>query len=47
MQNSVKMTKYADLIVDKFEQLGGADDSYTDIARRAWEVGRAGFATKV
>lgn len=35
------------LIVDKFQQLGGADVSYADIAKRAWEVGRAGLATKV
>lgn len=35
------------LIVDKFEQLGGADVSYADIAKRAWEVGRAGLATRV
>ncbi|KAF8887599.1 vacuolar protein sorting-associated protein 16 [Infundibulicybe gibba] len=35
------------LIVEKFQQLGGADVSYADIARRAWEVGRAGLATKL
>jgi hypothetical protein len=35
------------LIVDKFEQLGGSDFSYADIAKRAWEVGRSGLATKV
>jgi hypothetical protein len=35
------------LIVDKFEQLGGADVSYAEIAKRAWEVGRSGLATKV
>lgn len=35
------------LIVDKFEQLGGSEVSYADIARRAWEVGRAGLATKL
>ncbi|KAJ7269847.1 vacuolar assembling sorting protein VPS16 [Mycena rebaudengoi] len=35
------------LIVDKFEQLGGADVSYADIAKRAWEVGRGGLATKL
>lgn len=35
------------LIVDKFEQLGGSDFSYADIAKRAWEVGRVGLATKV
>lgn len=34
-------------IVNKFEQLGGANVSYADIAKRAWEVGRAGLATKV
>ena len=34
-------------IVDKFEQLGGEGVSYADIAKRAWEVGRAGLATKV
>lgn len=35
------------MIVDKFEQLGGEGVSYADIARRAWEVGRSGLATKV
>ncbi|KAF8186996.1 Vps16, C-terminal region-domain-containing protein [Mycena galopus ATCC 62051] len=35
------------LIVDKFEQLGGAGVSYADIAKRAWEAGRAGLATKL
>ncbi|KAJ7021202.1 hypothetical protein C8F04DRAFT_1213879 [Mycena alexandri] len=35
------------LIVDKFEQLGGADVSYAEIAKRAWEVGRGGLATKL
>ena len=35
------------VIVDKFEKLGKGDVSYADIARRAWEVGRAGLATKV
>jgi hypothetical protein len=35
------------LIVDKFTQLGGGDVSYADIAKKAWEVGRAGLATKV
>ncbi|KAH8829053.1 vacuolar assembling/sorting protein VPS16 [Flagelloscypha sp. PMI_526] len=35
------------LIVDKFEQLGGSDFSYADIAKRAWEVGRIGLATKL
>lgn len=35
------------LIVDKFQQLGDAEVSYADIAKRAWEVGRSGLATKV
>ncbi|KAJ7740038.1 Vps16, C-terminal region-domain-containing protein [Mycena maculata] len=35
------------LIVDKFEHLGGADVSYAEIAKRAWEVGRGGLATKL
>ncbi|KAG6918389.1 hypothetical protein DXG01_014790 [Tephrocybe rancida] len=35
------------MIVQKFEQLGGADVSYADIAKRAWEVGRSGLATKL
>lgn len=35
------------MIVQKFEQLGGTDVSYADIAKRAWEIGRAGLATKV
>jgi hypothetical protein len=34
-------------IVDKFSKLGGASVSYADIAKRAWEVGRLGLATKV
>jgi vacuolar protein sorting-associated protein 16 len=34
-------------IVDKFSTLGGASVSYADIAKRAWEVGRLGLATKV
>jgi len=34
-------------IVQKFEELGGVDVSYADIAKKAWEVGRAGLATKV
>jgi hypothetical protein len=35
------------VIVDKFEKLGGGEVSYADIARRAWEVGKTGLATKV
>jgi hypothetical protein len=35
------------LIVEKFEEVGGVDVSYADIARKAWEVGRGGLATKV
>lgn len=35
------------LIVAKFKELGGYDVSYADIAKRAWEVGRPGLATKV
>ncbi|KAF8556045.1 vacuolar assembling sorting protein VPS16 [Imleria badia] len=35
------------VIVDKFEKLGKGAVSYADIARRAWEVGRAGLATKL
>ncbi|TFK72107.1 vacuolar assembling/sorting protein VPS16 [Pluteus cervinus] len=35
------------LIVDKFQQLGGADVNYAEIAKRAWEVGRPGLATKL
>ncbi|KAF8483136.1 Vps16, C-terminal region-domain-containing protein [Gautieria morchelliformis] len=35
------------LIVDKFDKLGHGDVSYADIARRAWEVGRASLATKL
>lgn len=35
------------LIVDKFEKLGDGSVSYADIAKRAWEVGRAELATKV
>lgn len=35
------------MIVAKFEELGGTEVSYADIARKAWEVGRPGLATKV
>ncbi|KIJ36797.1 hypothetical protein M422DRAFT_179088, partial [Sphaerobolus stellatus SS14] len=35
------------LIVEKFEKLGKGDVSYADIAKKAWEVGRAGLATKL
>lgn len=35
------------MIVEKFEELGGSDVSYAEIAKKAWEVGRAGLATKV
>lgn len=35
------------LIVDKFGKLGNGEVSYADIARRAWEVGRGGLATKL
>lgn len=35
------------MIVEKFEQVGGIDVSYADIAKRAWELGRTGLATKV
>ncbi|KAJ2936767.1 hypothetical protein H1R20_g334, partial [Candolleomyces eurysporus] len=34
-------------IVEKFEQLGGAEVSYAEIAKKAWEVGRGGLATKL
>lgn len=36
-----------ELIVQKFDKLGHGDVSYADIAKRAWEVGRTGLATKV
>ncbi|PPQ73925.1 hypothetical protein CVT26_006551 [Gymnopilus dilepis] len=35
------------VIVEKFQDLGGVDVSYADIARKAWEVGRVGLATKL
>ncbi|KDR80313.1 hypothetical protein GALMADRAFT_62817 [Galerina marginata CBS 339.88] len=35
------------IIVEKFEELGGVDVSYADIAKKAWEVGRRGLATKL
>ncbi|GJJ15006.1 hypothetical protein Clacol_009278 [Clathrus columnatus] len=35
------------IIVQKFESLGKGDISYADIAKRAWDVGRAGLATKL
>jgi hypothetical protein len=34
-------------IVKKFEELGDTDFSYAEIAKKAWEVGRGGLATKV
>jgi len=34
-------------IVEKFDKLGGGNVSYADIAKRAWEAGRAGLATMV
>lgn len=34
-------------IVEKFVQVGSIDVSYADIAKRAWELGRTGLATKV
>jgi hypothetical protein len=34
-------------IVQKFSTLGGSSVSYADIAKRAWEVGRLGLATRV
>lgn len=34
-------------IVAKFESLGRGEVSYAEIAKRAWEVGRAALATKV
>lgn len=37
------------LIVEKFEAMGGGGSgvSYAEIAKRAWEIGRTGLATKV
>ncbi|KAL0062112.1 Vacuolar protein sorting-associated protein 16 [Marasmius tenuissimus] len=35
------------VIVDKFKELGGTDVSYAEIAKRAWEVGRTGLATRL
>ena len=35
------------MIVEKFEELGGVDVSYAEIAKKAWDVGRGGLATKV
>ncbi|KAK7034490.1 Vacuolar protein sorting-associated protein 16 [Paramarasmius palmivorus] len=35
------------MIVEKFKDLGGTDVSYAEIARRAWEVGRTGLATRL
>lgn len=34
-------------IVEKFEELGGVEVSYAEIAKKAWEVGRKGLATNV
>ncbi|KAF8800582.1 vacuolar assembling/sorting protein VPS16 [Phlegmacium glaucopus] len=35
------------MIVEKFEELGGVEVSYAEIAKKAWEVGRGGLATKL
>ncbi|KAF8633488.1 hypothetical protein AX15_001412 [Amanita polypyramis BW_CC] len=35
------------VIVEKFQQLGGADVSYAEIAKQAWVAGRTGLATKL
>lgn len=35
-----------DAVVEKFEKLGGAEVSYAEIAKKAWEVGRTELATK-
>ncbi|KAF8637938.1 hypothetical protein AX17_002559 [Amanita inopinata Kibby_2008] len=35
------------LIVEKFQQLGGVEVSYAEIAKRAWEAGRTTLATKL
>ena len=34
-------------ITAKFKSIGGMHVSYADIAKRSWEVGRPGLATKV
>ncbi|TFK21145.1 vacuolar protein sorting 16 isoform 1 [Coprinopsis marcescibilis] len=34
-------------IVEKFQQLRGGDCSYAEIAKKAWEVGRGGLATRL
>ncbi|KAJ3552868.1 hypothetical protein NM688_g3925 [Phlebia brevispora] len=36
-----------DAIVQKFAQIGGADVSYAEIAKKAWEVGRTDLATRL
>ena len=43
----VEDEKLCKVIVDKFEKLGKGTVSYADIAGRAWEVDKAGLATKV
>jgi hypothetical protein len=35
------------MIVEKFEELGGVEVSYAEVAKKAWDVGRRGLATKV
>lgn len=40
-------TQICKVIVEKFESLRKGDISYAEIAKRAWEVGRAGLATMV
>ena len=35
------------VITEKFRSVGGGKVSYADIAKRSWEVGRPGLATKV
>lgn len=35
------------MITEKFRSVGGGNVSFADIAKRSWEVGRPGLATKV
>ncbi|KAI5986106.1 vacuolar assembling sorting protein VPS16 [Pisolithus albus] len=47
MAGDDKDQELCQLIVDKFGKFGNGEVNYADIARRAWEVGRGGLATKL
>ena len=47
MDHSQADDKLCKDITEKFRDVGGSSVSYADIAKKAWEVGRTGLATKV